>query len=219
VFAISRFEEFSVLQSRVHEVWARFMASSMKDDLRYTPTDCFETFPFPIDVERKTAVEEAGRTYYDFRADLMRRQDDGLTTVYNWFHDSECECIDMPRLRELHDLMDRAVLDAYGWNDIPTHCEFVPQFDDEENEDENAHPRRKKYRYRWPDEIRDEVLARLLELNRQRALEEGQLPTEPPVFARMSDAEPKTKGNRKKAGKRASEDLNLSLLPQDKEEA
>ena len=37
----------SVLQSRVHEVWARFMASSMKDDLRYTPSDCFETFPFP----------------------------------------------------------------------------------------------------------------------------------------------------------------------------
>ena len=34
---------------------------------------------------------------------------------------------------------------------------------------------KKKYRYRWPDEIRDDVLARLLELNRQRALEEGQV--------------------------------------------
>ena len=34
---------------------------------------------------------------------------------------------------------------------------------------------KKKYRYRWPDEMRDEVLARLLELNRQRALEEGQV--------------------------------------------
>ena len=33
---------------------------------------------------------------------------------------------------------------------------------------------KKKYRYRWPDEIRDEVLARLLALNRKRALEEGQ---------------------------------------------
>ena len=35
-------------------------------------------------------------------------------------------------------------------------------------------PRRKKkpWRYRWPDEIRDEVLARLLELNRVRAEEE-----------------------------------------------
>ena len=28
---------FCILQSRIHEVWARFMGSSMKDDLRYTP--------------------------------------------------------------------------------------------------------------------------------------------------------------------------------------
>ena len=38
---------FAVLQSRPHEVWARFFGSSLKDDLRYTPSDCFETFPFP----------------------------------------------------------------------------------------------------------------------------------------------------------------------------
>jgi hypothetical protein len=70
--------------------------------------------------------------------------------------------------------MDRAVLDAYGWHDIRPVCEFFPEFGDEEDEDENGRPKREKYRYRWPDEIRDEVLARLLELNRQRALEEGQ---------------------------------------------
>ena len=38
---------FCALQSRPHEIWARFFGSSMKDDLRYTPSDCFETFPFP----------------------------------------------------------------------------------------------------------------------------------------------------------------------------
>lgn len=38
---------FCTLQSRPHEIWARFFGSSMKDDLRYTPSDCFETFPFP----------------------------------------------------------------------------------------------------------------------------------------------------------------------------
>ena len=32
--------------------------------------------------------------------------------------------------------------------------------------------RRNPWRYRWPDDFRDEVLARLLELNRQRAEEE-----------------------------------------------
>ena len=32
---------------------------------------------------------------------------------------------------------------------------------------------KKPYRYRWPDAIRDEVLARLLELNADRAAEEA----------------------------------------------
>ena len=65
--------------------------------------------------------------------------------------------------------MDRAVLDAYGWSDIPTDCEFLLDYeiDEEEWGDKN-----KPYRYRWPDEVRDEVLARLLELNGQRAKEE-----------------------------------------------
>jgi len=135
------------------------------------------------------------------------------------FHDPD-ECSpNIVQLRELHAAMDRAALDAYGWVDIPTRCEFVAEFEDDEDEEESGRARRKKYRYRWPDVIRDEVLARLLELNRQRAFEEGQLPTEAPVFAGMSDPESKTKGSKEKAGKRASEDLNLSLLPQEKEEA
>ena len=83
--------------------------------------------------------------------------------------------LDIQRLRELHAAMDRAVLDAYGWQDIRPVCEFFPEFDDEEDEDEGGRPKKKKYRYRWPEEIHDEVLARLLDLNRQRALDEGQM--------------------------------------------
>lgn len=208
---------FAVLQSRVHEVWARMMASSMKDDLRYTPTDCFETFPFPPDFATNAKLEEVGRTYYDFRASLMQKEEKGLTPIYNWFHDPECECSAIPRLRELHERMDRVVLGAYGWTDIPTTCEFVPEFDDEEDEDENGRPRRKKYRYRWPDEVRDEVLARLLELNRRRAIEEGQLPTASPVFAGPVDAEPKTK--RRKTMKQPTGALDQSPLSLHEEEA
>ena len=47
VFAFESSAAFAVIQSCPHEIWARFFASSMKDDLRYTPSDCFETFPFP----------------------------------------------------------------------------------------------------------------------------------------------------------------------------
>ena len=66
--------------------------------------------------------------------------------------------------------MDRAVLAAYGWTDIPTDCEFLLDYEI----DEATWGRKKKpYRYRWPDPIRDEVLARLLALNAERAAEEA----------------------------------------------
>jgi hypothetical protein len=147
----------------------------MKDDLRYTPSDCFETFPFPVAYESNATLEQVGKTYYEFRADLMIRNNEGLTKTYNHFHDPNEDSPDIVRLRELHAAMDRAVLDAYGWQDIQPTCEFILEFDDEEDEDENGRPKKKKYRYKWPEAIHDEVLARLLELNRQRAVEEGQI--------------------------------------------
>ena len=62
--------------------------------------------------------------------------------------------------------MDRTVLNAYGWTDIPTDCEFLLDY---EIDEEDWGTRKKPYRYRWPDDVRDEVLARLLELNAQRS--------------------------------------------------
>ena len=160
---------FCALQSRPHEVWARFFGSSMKDDLRYTPSDCFETFPFPIEWRDDPVLEAAGQVYYDFRAALMVRNDEGLTKTYNRFHDPEERDPDILRLRELHADMDRAVLDAYGWDDVPTNCDFILDY---EVEDEDPIRRKKPYRYRWPDGVRDEVLARLIELNAERAAAE-----------------------------------------------
>jgi hypothetical protein len=142
----------------------------MKDDLRYTPSDCFETFPFPENWETHPAFDAAGRTYYEFRAALMIRNNEGLTKTYNRFHDAEERDPDIEKLRELHATMDRAVLDAYGWSDIPTDCEFILDY---EIDEEEWGDKKKPYRYRWPDEVRDEVLARLLELNAARAQEES----------------------------------------------
>jgi hypothetical protein len=142
----------------------------MKDDLRYTPSDCFETFPFPEDFEQNPQLEDAGRQYYEFRAALMVRNNEGLTKTYNRFHDPDERSPDILRLRELHAAMDRAVLDAYGWTDLQPSCAFLLDYEEEEDEDDGgARRRRKPNRYRWPDEFRDEVLARLLELNRRRA--------------------------------------------------
>jgi hypothetical protein len=171
-----------VLQSRVHEVWARTFGSSMKDDLRYTISDCFETFPFPERLAQPV-LQKAGRDYFDYRATLMVRNNQGLTKTYNRVHDPEERDPDIAKLRDLHAAMDRAVLDAYGWTDIQPTCEFILDYEDEEDDEPGKASKKKKpWRYRWPDEIRDEVLGRLLELNAQRAREE--LKTEKPPTAR-----------------------------------
>jgi hypothetical protein len=160
IFAFDTYAAFCALQARPHEVWARFFGSSMKDDLRYTPSDCFETFPFPEDWDSDPDLEAAGAAYYEHRAAVMVANDEGLTKTYNRFHDPYENDPGIVLLRELHADMDRAVLRAYGWEDIPTECEFLPDY-------EGAKPR-----YRWPDEVRDEVLARLIALNGERAAEE-----------------------------------------------
>ena len=170
VFPFSDYAAFCILQSRPHETWARFFASSMKDDLRYTPSDCFETFAFPEAWDTRADLEAAGRTCYEFRADLMVRRNEGLTTTYNRFHDPSENTPEVVTLRSLHAAMDRAVLDAYGWRDIPIDCEFLLDYAVDEDEPDS---RKKPYRYRWPDAVRDEVLARLLELNTERAAEEA----------------------------------------------
>ena len=173
IVATGDLSRFCVLQSRPHEIWTRFFGSSLEDRLRYTPSDCFETFPFPPSWEADPKLEAVGKTYYEVRADLMVRNNEGLTKTYNRFHDPEERDMDILKLRELHAEMDRAVLDAYGWTDIPTDCQFI--LDYEEEEEDTTSRRKKPWRYRWPDDIRDEVLARLLELNQQRYEEEVRL--------------------------------------------
>ena len=169
VFPFDTHAAFCSLQSRPHEIWARFFGSSMKDDLRYTPSDCFETYPFPENWEVQVDLEASGKEYYEFRAALMVRNNEGLTKTYNCFHNPDERDIEIAKLRELHAAMDRAVLDAYGWCDIPTDCDFSLDY---EIDEEEQGKRKKPWRYRWPDEIRDEVLARLLALNAECAREE-----------------------------------------------
>jgi len=162
---------FALLQSRIHEVWATFFSSSMKDDLRYMPSDCFDTFPFPATFTTASALETVGRQYYEFRAELMMRAEEGLTKIYNRFHDPNEKSTEIARLRDLHNGNDGAVLAAYGWEDLKLSCEFLLDYEDDEEENGSA-KRRKPWRYRWPDDLRDQVLGRLLALNAERATAE-----------------------------------------------
>ena len=95
-----------------------------------------------------------------------------VSSAYNK-HEKSAE---IAHLRELHEAMDRAVLEAYGWDDLAqsARCEFLLDYEEEEDDDPGAKKSKKKkpWRLRWPDDFRDEVLARLLELNEQRHKEE-----------------------------------------------
>jgi hypothetical protein len=174
VFTIPEFAVFAILQSRIHEIWVRFFGSSFEDRLRYTPTDCFETFPFPLGWRMNQALEQIGERYYEYRAELMKRTDSGLTETYNRFHNKSETDAEIETLRQLHAEMDRAVLDAYGWTDLQPRLDFILDYEDTEDDENGSNDSKKPWRYRWIDEDRDEVLARLLELNRTRAEEEAQ---------------------------------------------
>jgi type I restriction-modification system DNA methylase subunit len=223
VFPFTHSSIFPLLQSRMHEYWTRAFTSTMKDDLNYSPSDCFETFPFPTALldsaatdpthaDTRQSLEAIGERYHQFRAELMVNNNEGLTSTYNRFHDPAETSSDLLELRRLHGEMDQAVLAAYGWNDgappgpLNSPCGFGLDYLDLEDDAQlpddlqeridsgelffwgpdvasafeaqvrayGAVKGKKKlpWRYRWPDDVRDEVLARLLALNAERYAEE-----------------------------------------------
>ena len=120
LLVIARDDDFTlgVLQSRVHELWARATGGQLREaesGFTYTPTTCFETFPFPDPTpEQRERVGEAARRLVELRdgwlnppdldpADLAKRT---LTNLYNqrptW-------------LANAHADLDAAVFAAYGW--------------------------------------------------------------------------------------------------------
>jgi hypothetical protein len=156
VFAFDTHAAFAVLQSRVHEPWARLLSSSMRSDLRYSASDCFETFPFPPEA-LMSALEEAGHKLYEMRARYMADEDVGLTVTYNRLKDARCDDARVVEARQAHEELDRAVLSAYGWGDIS-----VPAFSAPVTAPEHA----------AVEAFEDAVLERLFALNAQRAEEE-----------------------------------------------
>jgi hypothetical protein len=220
----------ALLQGRIHEVWVHLLSSSLEERIRYTPTDCFETFPFPTallnssesdpspNVQRQN-LDSFGEHYHQFRSELMVRNSEGLTSTYNRFHDPAESSNGILELRRLHEEMDQAVLAAYGWSDaLPQGSDTTPStspcgfgLDYLDAEDDALLPpdlqeriasgdlffptaseacnfqaqlrrygavkpsKKLPWRHRWPDAIRDDVLARLLALNAERYAKEQAL--------------------------------------------
>jgi len=158
---------YFTLSSNVHEVWARVFSSSMGDQLSYTPTDCFQTFPFHEPAEQFNSLR-----YFEARKEILESKSIGLTSLYNGYHDQHDMNDSIVELRRLHAKMDDAVLRAYGWDELADICqpggEGAPRFLHDTDEPEFAYQKR----YHWPAWFRDKVLAKLLELNKERAAAE-----------------------------------------------
>jgi hypothetical protein len=178
VIFLEDYGSFAVLQSRVHEVWSKWVPSTMKSDTRYTIARCVTNFPRP-----KNLLEDAGQTgkaYDSLRSSIMSKYKVGLTHLYNKFHSlTKCE-VEIQYLRELHDELDHAVLRAYGWGDLAD--DLRPEFLTAKTEDDRTY----QGRYFWPAEARDRVLARLLALNAERHAEEVAAGRAPAARARAS---------------------------------
>jgi len=159
IFVLTNEWEYAVLQSSIHESWARTFCSTLETRLSYTPTDGFETYPLPGCEEVTTcALEQISKLQYQYRRQLMLNRQEGLTATYNRFHNPQESAADIARLRALHVEMDNAVAAAYGWSDLVLGHGF--------------HETAQGVRYTISEPARREVLARLLALNHERYAEE-----------------------------------------------
>ncbi len=111
VFAFDDDYSMGVLTSSVHGAWARSESSTLRVDLRYTPTSCFETFPWPQPDDRaREEIGDIAKLLIERRQAICVENEIGLTKLYNQVDEGAWS-----ELRDLHRLLDEAVARAYGW--------------------------------------------------------------------------------------------------------
>jgi type II restriction/modification system DNA methylase subunit YeeA len=186
VFAFARDDDyfFGVLHSRSHEVWARSQGTQLREresGFRYTPTTCFETFPFPNPtVEQEQAIAELAKELNELRENWLNPPEWTTTRVLEFpgstegpwsrfVHEPDTHGIGTvryPRLEPRDEecaakLKKRTLTNLY--NERPAWL---------------AHAHAKldaavAAAYGWPADLSDEeILERLLALNLERAAEE-----------------------------------------------
>ncbi len=159
-FSFSCGSQFALLQCSLHEVWARQNATTLRRDMMYNPTRCFETFPFPNEI---SSAERAGEDYHTLRAEIMNNHQIGLTRLYSAFNEQGSQVGQIAHLRALHVEMDRTIAAAYDWNFDLGH---------------GFHETRQGIRFTISSRARAKALDLLLTLNHERcAAEQHLVPT------------------------------------------
>lgn len=154
-------QQFVILSSNLHIEWANKQGGTLGAGLRYTPSDCYETFPFPIAISR--SLEGLGRQYDAHRRSIMTSRQIGLTALYNLFHNPSETDVELEEMRRLQREIDIAVRDSYGWQDIDLDHGFheVGYLSANDN-----------VRYTISEPARIDILKRLAKLNKERWEEE-----------------------------------------------
>ncbi|AJT42725.1 DNA methyltransferase [Psychromicrobium lacuslunae] len=152
VFASDNRGLMAVLSSSLHYFWARKYSGAMKNDLSYSPSDVFLTFPRPKMTKR---LLQAGSALDRERREIMARRSLGLTKLYNLVNTPEAGSdVDVSRVRDLHVEIDEALIEAYGWDIHPRY---------------GFHTYRRVLRWSFDAASRVDLLDKLLEENRTRA--------------------------------------------------
>ena len=161
VVAICNKRLLAVLGSNIHIEWANKHGGTLESRLRFTPSDCYETFPFPTTLS-STLVKQ-GEQYDTLRRQIMTSRKIGLTALYNLFHNPAETDAELEEMRCLQREIDIAVRDSYGWQDIDLGHGFHEVV---------YLPANDNVRYTISEPARIEILKRLSALNRQRWEEE-----------------------------------------------
>jgi hypothetical protein len=151
VFALDDFTSMAMLSSDIHSAWVMRYTATMRTDISYSPTDAFLTLSRP---QPTAELEALGRRLDETRQELMLARSWGLTSAYNRVHDPDCHEDAIWVLRDIHAEIDRAVMRAYGWDDLDLKI--------------GHHPTKIGIRWTVSKDARFELLDRLLEENHRR---------------------------------------------------
>ncbi|MHB1241971.1 MAG: DNA methyltransferase [Gaiellaceae bacterium] len=117
VFAFEGDYEIGILLSKMHGEWARAQSSTIRMDIRYTPTSAFETFPWPHPTEeQREEIGARARALIERRQAICAEREIGLTKLYNEVDEGA-----YADLAKLHRRLDEAVAEAYGWPKAVAH--------------------------------------------------------------------------------------------------
>ncbi|MFD5058850.1 MULTISPECIES: Eco57I restriction-modification methylase domain-containing protein [unclassified Streptomyces] len=175
VFGSDDMALLALLSSAVHYWWAIDRSATMKADLSYSPSDVFTPLIRPRISPRLRAV---GVRLDACRRDLMLARNMGLTATYNLVHNPDCHDEDIVELRRIHEEIDRATVEAYGWFDLLDDSGQTPHADPTHETfplDHGFHETDQGTRYTIGLLARTEIIDRLRQLNHQAYADEVHL--------------------------------------------